>query len=335
MLKDYEIASILKNFPNVELSYETNVNKKVYGADIILAIPEGKKCFAWFTDYKENNVCFLFELGDNKKITNVTIVQTSFADTLSYGTIFYGTLFKYDNISCFSVEDLLYYRGTNCSHISNYDKFLTIGKICKKEINQNVTHNKFLLFGLPLYVGGTSFNQLLNEIEVLPYKIKTIQFRFLYASSGEKSKKFFNMNYYKPGSNYKNINGNINYLEKAVFRIVPDIQNDIYQLYTYNTINGNGIQYDYYDIAFIPDYKTSVFMNRLFRKIKENENLDALEESDDEEEFESDKVDKFVYLDKTFHMNCVYNYKFKKWTPVSIAAKHEKVITKKQLLSNK
>ena len=41
---------------------------------------------------------------------------------------------------------------------------------------------------------------------------------------------------------------------------------------------------DYFDIAYIPDYKTSVFMNSLFRNIKENINLDYLEESDDEEE---------------------------------------------------
>ena len=34
----------------------------------------------------------------------------------------------------------------------------------------------------------------------------------------------------------------------------------------------------------IPDYKTSVFMNDLFRTIKENKNLDLLEESDDEED---------------------------------------------------
>ena len=37
-------------------------------------------------------------------------------------------------------------------------------------------------------------------------------------------------------------------------------------------------------------------MNSLFRNIKENGNLDLLEESDDEEEFENIALDKFVYL---------------------------------------
>ena len=74
-----------------------------------------------------------------------------------------------------------------------------------------------------------------------------------------------------------------------------------------------------HDVAFIPDYKTSVLMNKLFRNIKENDNLDALEESDDEDEFEDSRVDKYVYLDRSFKMNCEYNHKFKKWVPISLA----------------
>ena len=41
---------------------------------------------------------------------------------------------------------------------------------------------------------------------------------------------------------------------------------------------------EYVDVALIPDFNTSVMMNKLFRNIKENSNLDALEESDDEAE---------------------------------------------------
>jgi superfamily II DNA/RNA helicase len=58
----------------------------------------------------------------------------------------------------------------------------------------------------------------------------------------------------------------------------------------------------YYDVAFIPDYSTSVMMNKLFRNIKENQNLDALEESDDEEEFiiEEDLDDVKNFLSDSF-----------------------------------
>ena len=100
-----------------------------------------------------------------------------------------------------------------------------------------------------------------------------------------------------------------------------------YYLHVYNNN-----QFEHYDIAYIPDYKTSVLMNKLFRNIKENNNLDLLEESDDEEEFENSNLDKFVYLNKSFNMKCVFNLKFKKWVPISLANKHDKVVTKNQLL---
>jgi hypothetical protein len=43
-----------------------------------------------------------------------------------------------------------------------------------------------------------------------------------------------------------------------------------------------------------------------------------LEESDDEEEFEDDRLDKYVYLNKEFRMKCQLNTKFKKWVPTSV-----------------
>ena len=110
----------------------------------------------------------------------------------------------------------------------------------------------------------------------------------------------------------------INKLSKT-FIVKPDIQNDIYNLYSQNNI--------YCGTACIPDYKTSIMMNKLFRNIKENEDLDKLEESDDEDEFENPNVDKFVYLEKSFKMKCQYNKRFKKWVPIEVV-KNETVIQK-------
>jgi hypothetical protein len=111
-----------------------------------------------------------------------------------------------------------------------------------------------------------------------------------------------------------------------VFIVSPAIQNDIYYLVDPDTsINNENnddkninhvISISNKLIASIPDYKTSVMMNALFRNIKENRSLDALEESDDEDEFENTNIDKFVDLTKKIKMKCVFNYKFKKWTPI-------------------
>ena len=51
---------ILQNFPNIELCFETIIHKTVpVQYNYVLAIPEGRKYFAWFTTYKSQNVCFL------------------------------------------------------------------------------------------------------------------------------------------------------------------------------------------------------------------------------------------------------------------------------------
>ena len=103
-------------------------------------------------------------------------------------------------------------------------------------------------------------------------------------------------------------------VKEQVLMVKPDIQNDIYHLYSYDELSKTYA--NYVGIASIPDYKTSVLLNKVFRNIKENDNLDALEESDDEDEFENDKEDRFVSLEKECKFKCIFNHKFKKWTPI-------------------
>ena len=325
MLSNDEISGILKRFPRIELSYETTVHKKVHDADIIFAIPEGKKCFVWFTTYKEQNVCFLLETGNSKEITNVTICYVRFTDVLSSGTIFSGTLFKYNNTRCFSIEDVHLFKGHYISNskYSFMNRLSIMISIFKEHISQQLafSSNKNIILGIPIFCKKHDFSTLLNDIATLPYKIKTLTFRYFNKNINQ----IFVMNYYKPGSQYHF--GYNKQIKNAVFHVTPDIQNDIYYLHVYSNN-----KMEYFDIAYIPDYKTSVFMNKLFRNIKENTNLDLLEESDTEEEFENNSLDKFVDLNKSFKMNCVYNIKFKKWVPISTASKHDNVVTKKQLL---
>jgi hypothetical protein len=345
-LPDNETKLVLQNFPKFELSYETMIHKKVHNADILLAIPEGKKCFAWFTIYKADNVCFVLELDDTKNITSVNIVFTSFTDNLALGSVFYGTMFKNNNINCFSIEDLYFYKGTSYTNTLYSNKLEILRDIFKNEMSQSVLVPNFTIFGLPLI--STDFNLLLKEIQLLPYKISQIKFRFF---DKNYFRKIVYIKYYKPGSQYTGPvnngpvnngpvnngpvnNGPVNpvrknMLTRAVFKITADIEPDIYNLFIYK----NGTE-EYYDTAFIPDYKTSVMMNKLFRNIKENNNLDAIEESDDEEEFEDSKHDKYVYLDRSYKISCDYNHKFKRWVPISLAGNSERIISSTQL-SNK
>ena len=110
------------------------------------------------------------------------------------------------------------------------------------------------------------------------------------------------------------------------FKVKADIQTDIYYGY-YNNNNA----YEKHNVLCISDYKTSVFMNRLFRRIIENENIDNIEESEDEEDFENISDDKFVYLDKEFNIDCVYCEKYKLWKPMKVSDKEP--CNKSQLMS--
>ena len=48
-------------------------------------------------------------------------------------------------------------------------------------------------------------------------------------------------------------------------------------------------------------------------------------------EFENEKEDKFVFLERILKMNCQYNYKFKKWMPISLASKNDRIISLNRL----
>lgn len=109
---------------------------------------------------------------------------------------------------------------------------------------------------------------------------------------------------------------------QAVFIVRPNIQNDIYELFVKPTTRSlsQSTSYIFHNFAHIPNYKTSAMMNALFRKIKENDRLDTMEESDDDDEFENIEQDKFVSLTTEYKMVCRLNKKFCKWVPISIVS---------------
>ena len=326
MLTHLDKENILKEFPNIKLSYETLVHKKVYNSDYIVAIPEGKKCFAWFTDLNNKNVCLIMELTNNKQISDIKITNASFSNELSYGTILYGTVIYNSHNKFFFIEDIFSYKGNNIDRENWGEKLTKINTMFKKDLNQVSYNNNFIVFGLPLM--SKTNEDLERKIENLNYKIETIQYKLF-----NKVNSFLLINYTnfikineinKPNAPTidNKINNKIFTKKEVVFLVRPDILDDIYYLYCLN----NEGQEDQHSIAHIPNYDKSVMMNKLFRIIKENDNLDALEESDNEEEFENENVDKFVYLDKSYKMICQFNHKFKKWVPIKIANENSEII---------
>lgn len=335
--------NVRMHFPKVELSYETRVHKKVQ-CDYAVAIPQGNKFYAWFTYHNNAHVCFMIQPG----FASIQPVLTSFHPSLCFGehgTLFYGTIVHYENTRFFSVEDVLFYKGTHVSkqlHIHKMQLFAQMKRT--NELGSYAFNSNCVTFGLP--VVNTSLEDLANIVPTLPYKVFCIQM-YVHGSKERYSMRwaeFSGSSIMTPPSTYSygpiapaltlpiqgvpmpggfaqipikppqvvNPPKQVNRANKT-FWINADIQRDVYYLHEHKTDAKTSNQ-----IAYIPNFETSRLLNSYFRNIKENDRLDALEESDDEEEFENSEADKYVYLDRVLRMECAYNARFKKWVPIKL-----------------
>lgn len=298
----------IEKLPKFELSYDTILHKKVY-CDFYMLIPKGNKVLAFFTYENEQNCCVLFHLNKYNNFTMIEVVDLCFDKVLSYGTLLYGTYFKYNNHKFITCEDIYYFKGENIQTRSIKNKLSTLNAMFSNYLQQKAYTSKFIIFGMP-YI-NEKYHNVVSKIKELPYEIDAIGCYAL-----EQTKKIGNVKYHTSTN-------------ETIFKIKATIDQDIYSLYCASNTTSN--KDEFYGYAGIFDYKTSVFMNTIFRTIKENRNLDLLEMSDEEEEFENINNDKFVNLKKIVYMKCKYNKKFKKWQPVEAVKFGEKVLTKKDI----
>jgi hypothetical protein len=112
---------------------------------------------------------------------------------------------------------------------------------------------------------------------------------------------------------------------EAVFQVMADLESDIYHLYCYDGKNRED-PYVYFDIAYVGTRKESVFMNTMFRNIRENSNIDLGEESEDEDTFQNIGMDKYVDMNKKLKILCIYNDKWRKWVPKNVVADSARVV---------
>ena len=383
-LTQLQTQSLTARIPPFEISYETIAHKKFFPSyNLALAIPNGKKYYAYFSFYQGKNVCYLMELNREKKIVDVTFHDNHNHD-LSLGTLLYGTLIQHEtnpndselrstsfsrhesfpptspsfttvNIQVFVVEDAYYYKGISLKnmvfgeklgYIEQFMETVTAKKNgqthppCRKaKLPTELVVGGFkppdhMIFVLPRMWGINHSNpdepSVLEEYEEhkpkIQYAVHHIQLRKLMEISpfinisinhlpnqrrdnkestipSKIQENTFTINFGKPQYRYP-----------TVFQVSADIQFDIYHLFAC----GKNKTPVYYGITYISNIKTSFMMNKLFRNIRENINIDYIEESDDEDDFENIAEDKYVDLNKTVKMECVFHQKFKKWVPIRV-----------------
>lgn len=285
--------SSMNRFPNIELSYGQIDHTKV-PFDTYSIIPCGKKCYAWFTYQEGECVCFLIDSRTNIIMEKCMSI---FDSTLCLNTILYGTIIHYEKNRFFVVEDLCYYKNKNTIRMRNGDKLKQLNYMFQYELQMTPYFSNMITFGMPIM--KKSLKEAIEASQILTYNVYAIQ------CSQFKNNKRYNKVIYNKNRKEEIIS--------AILKIVPHIQCDIYEVFGY--CDGKVVSLGN---ASVPGYTTSVMLNKLFRNIKENDNLDALEESDDEDEFENICDDKYVDLEKSYNMECVYNKRTHKWIPKKV-----------------
>lgn len=348
-LNSNQLYRLVERFPDFNHSYET-ISQKGYSVDynIALAIPTGKKNYAWFTFYRDCDVCYIFDLNKEKKIIKSKRVLKEDHNPLGKGTILYGTtvIDSTTDIPYFVIEDMYYYKGIQLNQITFREKIYYMKAFMEDVQKCNCTiHFRMPVMWENMYTSQISSVIPVELVDTIGYQSHHIQYRTVDTICPNinvvvNSKIMDNNNNSPlPSTNipeiihiakYTTDMFKPQYRQHTVFKVKADLQYDIYHLYAY----GKGNSLEYYGIAYIQDYKTSVFMNSLFRTIRENTNLDYIEESDDEDDFQNVNYDKYVDLERTISMECIFHPKFKRWIPVKIAPDNSKIIHIARLVKN-
>jgi hypothetical protein len=384
MLSQEEKLQLFNRLPDLELSYEPRLHKKVY-APFYYIIPKGPKALVWYTYWKDKNVCLLVLLNERGNYSDIKVFPSVFSNQLALGTILYGTYFEGQGLcpsdpvqglrpsdpdykrNCqhlFSCEQIHYYKGVK---IHNHNQPLL--DLFEKHIGQIAYTPACLVVGLPVIT--TTYEEAETVMADLPYKTYGIgiykhldqaqqtqaqqtqaqqtqaqqtqekhiqakhiqqpqpQAKHLQQPQTKHTHQVYTQQAHTQHPQTKHTQHpqtkhtqhprvqthqahqaqQTLQPQKARFKVKAALAADTYHLYhpADNKLVGT---------AVVPTYKSSVLLNSLFRNIKENSNLDLLEESDDETEFENTHLDKFVDLEKTILMECVYLKRFQKWQPM-------------------
>lgn len=287
----------LKRFPKLEPSYDKMLHKNV-SAELYSLVPRGERAWLWFTYTGGKNACFIVRGKE------VTLYAACFADALSLGTILSGTVFKHAGRIHFAAHDMAHYEGYEVSERPFEERLTLMATMFQTQLKKSPLFRN-LMIGVSVFT--TTFSEAQRQSETVPYPVYGIR------------------HLTKDGTSKGVLPVRMKVAREGVFQIQADLNSDVYHLHFIGDC-GNPLT------AAVPSYKRSVALNSIFRDIKENRNLDALEESDDEAEFEDVRKEKHVNLKKMVPMRCIFHKRFQKWEPVEIVKGHRtKLMTAAEL----
>jgi len=345
-----EINGLSRRFPYKELLNKQNIitsSENIHNdkADAYMILPTGKPCYVWFTYFRYGNAAFIVSNYNGQ--LRFDLQTASFKDELAYGTLLSGTLMYHttngQNNAFFCADDMVIYKGDNIENNNVEERLNYLSNLfTMNEVDNISNHRNTLQFTIPVirdnitdtYEELTCLQYKVHRVRMLKMRKKTPLGDVLYNSfiqqnkTKQQNQKIHrnNQGIHQPIQLIQSNHGNRmvsqsethNRLEirdnTKVLLVKPLPEPDTYLLYNTSNLNGES---KCYGKALIPSYKTSIYMNSIFRNIKENNSLDALEESDNEEEFQN--VDEQRYIKRNeAKMICEFQKKFRKWVPIKL-----------------
>lgn len=362
----HDLAKATIEYPDIKLSYETVSHKKVSVNVVpgnehkitAVAIPPGKKHILWTTAIPQSTVgvAYLIELGKNHQ--NNTVMLRGYSIPFrapiplkyKYGVILHGTLIHTTDTTgsgtqTFIVDDLYMYEGHVMDSVPWGYRMPFLVNIMRDF--PTFFTDDFTMALAVMWNPDADFPIGNSDSDMVAgYHVRHIQYR-----ENKRMTPYVNVLTKKPGQSdahpsntcaedasestrhvlakmmpppvvprfvYQNNQFRLN----TVFLVSADVQYDVYNLFALGKAGAKV----FVGLAGIQNYKTSVFMNRIFRKIRENENLDSIEESDDESDFENMDETKYVDLEKCVAIECAFHPKIKKWIPQRLVSKDRRIV---------
>lgn len=296
------------NLPqNIPYCVEAMLDSPELEHNLCIAIPSGVKGMVWFN---QNN-CYILTLSKDRRSFDNVSIDTSIIYYSGQDTLLYGTFYFINNSDqfYFTIEDIFTYKNVNVSSYSIGLKITIWKYLLDYDISQFHSTNSPFIIGIPFMT--TTWKEMCEILPHISYKIQSIRFHFDEQDNIEKMVNTVSRIHYY----YVFLQDNLtrdkieseNEPQRSNFLVQADTTIGIYYLYTVTS-------QEYIGIACVQTLSTSNYLNSIFRNVKENMNIDMLEESDDEDNYHM-----ITDTTKRVLMECVYNTKFKKWTPLRLS----------------
>ncbi len=285
--------------PEFELSYGLDRHSKV-APDAFMLAPRGQRVIVAFVTVGEDDVCYLCQLNRHHKVCKRERILASFSRDLCSGTILYGV--RLGDTNSVVVEDILRWRGNPVAR----ENLLAKARLFRDLFGRHLgacPSVRYLDITLPVWVDSAEEAQ--RSVPSLAYQCRAI-LGFSTRARGLRPLQVIQPSRGAPPTPER---ATLTFIAKA------ETTQDTYTLSAVDKAGGLAP----IGRAAVPSLRCSMLMNNLFRSIKENSNLDLLEESDSDDEFEQVGEDKHVDTQKEVAMVCEFRPRFSAWEPVGPA----------------